>query len=397
VKPGSPPAWALRRHWGLDPGVVFLNHGSFGACPLAVLEEQSKLRAEMEAEPIRFLVRELEDRLDVARAALGGFIGASPDDLAFVTNATSGVNAVLRWLPLDEGDELLTTDHAYNACKNALDVVAERARARVVVARVPFPLASPDEAAEAILAAATPRTRLALIDHVTSPTGLVFPVERLVPELQRKGALVLVDGAHAPGMLPLDLDALGADFYTGNCHKWLCAPKGAAFLHVRRDRQSIVRPLVISHGANSPRTDRTRFRIESDWVGTNDPTPWLCIPSALDVVGRLVPGGWPEVMSRNRALALDGRGLLCEALEIPSPAPAGMIGSLAAVPLPDGTGDLVPPLFVDPLQDALWERGIEVPSMPWPAWPKRLLRIAPHLYTDRSELERLAEDIRELV
>ena len=395
MRAASPPAWALRRRWGLDPSVVFLNHGSFGACPLAVLEEQSRLRAEMETEPVRFLVRELEERMDVARAALGAFIGCSGDDLAFVNNATSGVNAVLRWLRLEEGDELLTTDHAYAACRNALDAAAAAAGARVVTARVPFPLTSAGEAAGAILAACTPRTRFALIDHVTSPTGLVLPVAELVPALQARGVIVLVDGAHAPGMLPLNLDALGADLYTGNCHKWLCAPKGAAFLHVREDRQALVRPLVISHGATSPRTDRSRFRIEADWVGTSDPTPWLCIPAAIDHVGAMLPGGWPEIMTRNRALALSGRALLCEMLGIPLPCPDEMIGCLASLPLPDGEMELEPPLYIDALQEALWERGIEVPVMPWPAWPKRLLRISPQIYNDRADIERLSEALHD--
>ena len=223
--------------WPLERGLAFLNHGSFGACPTEVLRHQSALRAEMEAEPVRFLSRELDDRLDAARTALAAFVGAAPEDLAFVTNATSGVNAVLRSLPLGPDDELLTTDHAYKACWNTLEFVAERARARVVVAPIPFPLSSPDEVVGAVLSRVTARTRLALLDHVTSPTALILPIERLIAELGRRGIDVLVDGAHAPGMLPLDLGALGAAYYSGNCHKWLCAPKGSAFLWVRRDRR----------------------------------------------------------------------------------------------------------------------------------------------------------------
>src|SRR5438552_4100747 len=216
--------------WPLERGVIFLNHGSFGACPTEVLRHQAALRAEMEREPVRFLSRELDDRLDAARAALAAFLGAEADDLAFVTNATSGVNAVLRSREFADGDELLTTDHAYNACKNALEYVARRTRARVVIAPIPFPVASSDEVVAAIMGRVTPRTRLALIDHVTSPTALVLPVERLIAELARRGIDGLVDGAPAPGMLPLDLPPLRATYYTGNCHKWLCAPKGSAFL-----------------------------------------------------------------------------------------------------------------------------------------------------------------------
>jgi len=237
--------------WPLDRDVVFLNHGSFGACPSAVLRQQAALRDELEAEPVRFLSREIDDRLAAARKALAAFVGADPDDLAFVVNATSGVNAVLRSRVFAANDELLVTDHAYNACRNTLNFVAERSGARVVVVTIPFPVGSPGEVVDAVLARVTPRTRLALLDHVTSPTGLILPVERLSAALRGRGVDVLIDGAHAPGMLPVNLSALGATYYSGNCHKWLCAPKGSAFLWTRRDRQLDVRPLTISHGANA--------------------------------------------------------------------------------------------------------------------------------------------------
>jgi len=245
----------------------------------------------------------------------------------------------------------------------------------------------------------TSRTRLALLDHVTSPTGLVLPLARLVRELGARGVDVLVDGAHAPGMLPLDLGALGAAYYTGNCHKWLCAAKGAGFLHVRRDRRDRVRPVVISHGANSPRTDRSRFLLEFDWTGTHDPTPYLCVPESIRFLGALLPGGWPALMARNRALALEARRILCDALGVPAPCPEEMIGSLAAVPLPDGDGaPPVSPLYLSPLQDALLDRyAIEVPIVPWPAPPKRLVRVSCQAYNDRADYERLAGALVALV
>jgi isopenicillin-N epimerase len=393
-----PPASEFARHWDLDPSIVFLNHGSFGACPRSVLELQQQLRAQLEAEPVRFVHREAEGRLDVARRALAQFVGCHADDLAFVPNATSGVNTVLRSLTFQPGDELLVTDHEYNACRNVLDYVAARARATVRVAPVPFPLQDPQQVVDAVLGAVTPRTRLLLIDHVTSPTGLVLPVEAIVAALANKGIDVLIDGAHAPGMLPLDLRRLGAAFYTGNCHKWLCAPKGAALLHVRRDRQQGLRPLGISHGANSPRKDRSRFRLEFDFTGTCDPTPWLAVPTALRFLSGLLPGGIAGLQQHNRSLALRGRDVLCNAIGSARPAPDSMIGSLASVVLPWSDAPGLGPHDLDPLQVELWERHrIEVPVMRWRAPRVRLLRISPQIYNQIGQYEMLAAKVSELL
>jgi len=405
---------ALAAHWRLDPAVTFLNHGSFGACPAEVLEAQQRWRDRLEAQPVRFLARELPSLLADARRELGAFVGADPDDLAFVANATGAVNAVLRSLRFAPGDELLTDDHEYNATINVLRHVAERDGARVVVVPIPFPVAAEDAVVEAFLGAATERTRLALISHVTSPTALVFPIERVVAGLAARGIETLVDGAHAPGMLPLDLGRLGAAWYTGNLHKWVCAPKGAAFLHARRDRQAGLRPNTISHGANEVLGDggpgrwtpgtRTRYRAEFDWQGTLDPTPWLAVPDAIRVVGGLVDGGWPEVMRRDRALTLRARTELSRALGLTAdePAPASMLGSMVALRLPpDGplaaAGSGSSPLDTDPLQQRLIdEAGIEVPIVPWPVPAadspqerRRLIRVSSALHNGPDDVDRL--------
>ena len=293
----------LRSHWLLEEGLAFLNHGSFGACPRAVLEEQSRLRAEMERNPVRFLWREIAGRIDAAREELARFLGADVEDLAFVTNATTAVNSVLRSLDLQPGDELVATDHGYNACNNVLAECARRSGAKVVTAEIPFPIAGPDDVVSAVLAAVTPRTRLVLIDHVTSPTALVLPVAEIIREMDARGIDVFVDGAHAPGMLPLDLRALGPAYYTGNLHKWVCAPKGAGFLFARRDRQAGLHPATISHGYNTPRPGRSRFHDEFDWQGTLDVTAWLAVPAALRFCESLFPGGWTELMAHNHQLA----------------------------------------------------------------------------------------------
>lgn len=386
----SPEPGRWSHLWGLDPAVVFLNHGSFGACPKAVLAHQSALREELEREPVDFLWRSLPRRLAGAREALGRFVGADPDDLAFVPNATAGVNAVVRSLHLEPGDELLTTDHSYAACRKTLEHAAQKAGARVVVARVPFPISSEEEVVEPLLLAVTARTRLALVDHVTSPTALVFPVGRIVAALRSRGVETLVDAAHAPGAVPLDLDATGAAFTAGNAHKWLCAPKGAAFLHVRRDRQQDVHPTAISHGFD-PGSGGASFRAEFDWTGTYDPTGALSVPEAIRLLGGLLPGGWPELMATNRALALRARRVVARRLGVEVPCPESMVASMASVPLPPPE-PLAPASRLDHEGLMAWcrERGFETWLYPWPSPGGAVVRVSAQLYNSEAQFEALA-------
>lgn len=389
----------IRTLWSLDPKITFLNHGSFGACPVPVLEQQRSLRAQLEREPVDFFVHALEPLVDEARQTLASFVGANPDSLAFIPNATTGISTVLRSLTFQPEDELLTTSHEYNASRNALDFVAQRAGARVVVADLPFPIQSADQVVEAVLKQVSSRTRLLLIDHITSQTGLILPIEALVQKLAVHGIEVLVDGAHAPGMIPLQLDALGVAYYTGNCHKWLCAPKGAAFLYVRPDRQDLIRPLVISHGANSPRRDRSRFHLEFDWLGTLDPTPYLCVPAAIQFLGGLLPGGWPELMQHNHQTVLKARQKLCEALQLITPSPAEMTGSMAVLPLPEQFSDSRLPASRLPtsLQNLLFDRfQIQVPVIPSPTSEQQLLRISAQIYNTSEDYDDLARALVEI-
>jgi len=387
-----PPGSDLAEAWPLDPTVVFLNHGSFGACPRKVLEHQTEIRSRMEAEPVRFFVRELQGLLDDSRSVLAGFVGAAPEGLGFVGNATTGVNTALHAVPIHSGDEILLTDQGYNACRNAVEATARRTGAAIIEAVVPFPIRSPREVLDAVLDRISPRTRVAVLDHVTSPTGLVFPIGELVDELEKRAVTVIVDGAHAPGMIELDIDAIGAPFYTGNCHKWMCAPKGAAFLSVRDDWCDRTRPLVISHGANAPLGERSRFHHEFDWTGTADPTAWLSVPTAIETIGSMTPGGWPEVRARNRALALEARDELCAALDLAPPAPDEVIGPLAALPLPQSADPVRPqPGGIDPLQERLFlDHAIEVPVTTWSTPPRRAIRVSAQLYNTIGQFRHLA-------
>lgn len=388
--------------WRLDPSVTFLNHGSYGACPEPVLAVQRDLREHLEAEPVRFLTGELPARLDAARHAVARFLCADPDGLAFVPNATTGINTVVQSLRFKPGDELLTDDHEYNATINALRAVAERDGARVVVARIPFPIERPEQALDAILAEVTHRTRLAMVSHVTSTTALILPIAEIVAELDRRGIDTLVDGAHAPGMVPVDVDGLGAAYWTGNGHKWLCGPKGTGMLWVRADRRDRIHPLVVSHGANADLGERSRFRHEFDWVGTADPTGYLALPAAIDWMrDHAVPdgGGWSAVMAANHALAIEGRDRIAGALGIESPAPVAMLGSMATLFL-DGVRDKA---AAKALGETL-ERAdrIQVPVGPWPPRAARegerrtrvTLRISAQRYNEPKDYDRLADALR---
>lgn len=381
----------LAVHWGLDPNTVFLNHGSFGATPLAVREEQRRWQDRMEFEPVAFLDGEGLEQTARTRQALAEMLLCDGNDLALVDNATTGVNTVLRSLEFNAGDELLVPDHAYQACRNALDFVAERWGAKVVTVHIPFPVSGPDAVVEAIMNAVTPRTVLAMIDTVTSPTGLRMPFETLVDRLERRGVAVLLDAAHGIGMVPLNLDELGASYTTSNCHKWLCAPKGTAFLHVRRDKQKAIHPLTISHGMSFPLGETTRFRHEFDWTGTRDLSAHCSIPATIEHVGGLVEGGWPAIIQRNHDLVIRGRNLLCEALSLEPPCPDEMVACIATLVLPFDENEVINVHEQDPLSRVLKETyGIQIPVWTWNSPRGRYFRISAQLYNTEDEYRYLA-------
>jgi isopenicillin-N epimerase len=381
--------------WALAPGTHHLNHGSFGAVLHEVLDVQTEWQRRFEADPTRFVFRELQPAMDRARDAVADFVAADPVGLVPVRNATTAVASVLRSFEplLRPGDQLLTTAHDYNAVRQILRFTAERTGAEVTVAQIPFPIEDPIQVTKAVLAAVTERTRLAVTDHVTSPTALVFPIEAIVSALEPE-VPVLVDGAHGPGQVPLAIDDLGASWYTGNLHKWVCAPKGAAFLHSRSDRIEMTVPAVISHGYNAEvEGPEDRYRALFDWLGTDDFSAWAVVPDALRVMAALEPGGWDGVMKRNHDLVLEGRRVLSQAVGIPVAAPDEMVGSMASVILPDASGpDQGSEL--SPLMDELFNAGFSSLVMNWPKWPRQLLRISAHLYNTADDYIALADRLR---
>ncbi len=349
----------------------------------------------MEAEPVQFLWRRFEERLEPSRHELAKFVGARSRDLVFITNSTTGINAVVRSMGLRRGDELLTTNCDYNACHNVLVAAARRVGARVVTARVPFPLRSEDDVVDAVLAAVTPRTRLAMMDYVTSDTALVYPIARLVRELEMRGVDTLVDGAHAPGMVPMNLQRLRPAYCTGNLHKWVCAPKGAAFLWAREDKQAALQPSVISHGNNRTRPGFTEFQDRFDWPGTFDPTAWFCVGQAIQWMGTLLRGGWNELRERNHLLAVRARRVLCDRLQVEPPCPERVLGAMATIPLPPNFQRVPRSGKIDAEQLRLYDEfGIEVPFNR--IGQTRCLRISAQIYNSLADFERLADAIWKL-
>ncbi len=315
---------AARYLFCLEDGVAFLNNGSYGATPRAVLAAQQSWRDRMEAQPVRFMTRELPVALRQAAGILGGFLNAHGDDLVFVDNATTGINAVVRSLDFGPGDELLTTSHAYGAVRKTLLYAAERSGARLVEAALRYPGSSPDDALTAIDAAITDRTSLLVVDTITSPTALVLPIADIVASARRRGVPVLVDAAHSPGQAPLDIASIDADWVAGNLHKWLFGVRSSAFLWTRQERQATTHPTVISHGFGAG------YTAEFDWAGTRDVSPFLSCGAAIEFWRSM---GGAALMARNRALAAEAAAMLEKHLGVAPAAPQPMRAAMQTIEL----------------------------------------------------------------
>jgi isopenicillin-N epimerase len=373
--------------WALDPAIVHLNHGSFGGCPTAVTQAAAAWRRRLEAAPMTFLVLDWQAELDRARAQLAAFVGAPAERLVFVPSSTVGVAVAIASTHLAAGDDILTTDHVYRACANQLRRLAHARGATLQLVPVPQPF-DPDALVDAVARAITPRTRLALFDHITSPTALRLPIERLVALASSRGSQVIVDGAHAPGQVALDVASIGATWYVGNCHKWLCGPKAAGFLVAAE--AAPVHPLVTSHGASPDYGPANRMHAELDWSGTHDPSPQLAVSTAISTVAA-EGGGWPAVFARNHALACELRRRLVDAL---GARPAGLpaddaLACMAAVPIALPAGTTPRALEIQLLRD-----GWEVPIVDLASGP--LVRVSAHLYNHAGQADTLAAKLRAL-
>jgi len=381
--------------WALDTGAIYLNHGSFGACTKYILERQSEYRNRLESQPMRFMIRQLEGMINIAREKVAAFVNSDPADLVFVQNATAGVNTVFRSLKFQPGDEILFTNHIYFACRQLLEYIAESTGAVLVEVKYDIPVSLPGNITEAVLSKVSPRTKIALIDHLTSATALIQPVKEIVMELHKRGVDTMVDGAHAPGSIPLDLKNLGAAYYTANCHKWLCSPKSAALLYVRKDKQKPIVPLIVSHAGHKADPFAERFF----WQGTLDPTPVLCAADSIEYMASLMPGGWDAIMKRNHDVCIQAKDLMCRELGLIPSCPDEMNAGMSTIELPD-IGEIDPPDYktCNVLQNKIYlQYNLELPIWYWSQPQRRITRISVQLYNSLEQFSYAAKILRQFL
>ncbi|HYF16143.1 MAG TPA: aminotransferase class V-fold PLP-dependent enzyme [Phycisphaerales bacterium] len=387
------PAPAALHQWALDPSLTFLNHGSYGATPKSALRAQSAFRERFERDPVRLLKFDLERMMDATREKLGEFLNCNPADLAPFRNATWAIGTVLRAAGLRAGDEVLVTDHEYGSLYNELERMSALEGIKVVKAQVPFPIASHEVAKDRVLSLVSHRTRLVIVSQVTSASAMILPVAGIVRELNERGIDSLIDGAHSPGQIGVDVRALNPTYFVASGHKWLSGPKGSAFVYVHPDRQARFRPLSLSARANKIRPERALFLRDFDYQGTDDYSAFCCLPASVKAVGEMHPGGWPGVMRQNHETIVRARRVVCGALGVEPHTPDAMIGSMCSIKLPEPPAHMRarPTCYDDALQDVLLEKyRIVTPIWRLPSTDERVIRISAQLYNTPAQYEYLA-------
>ena len=380
--------------FGIEKGFVALNHGSFGACPTEIINYQFELVKKMESLPTRFFTRIIKPLTKESMEILSSFVNVPAKDMVFVRNATTAANAVINSMPFQKGDEIVTTNLIYGSCRNALDHAAQTKGAVIKKAAIPFPVKSENEITESILGLITKKTKLIFIDHVTSETAMIMPVKKICNEANRLGIDIFIDGAHAPGMIPLDISAINPTYYTGNCHKWICAPKGSAFLYVRPDRQENTIPPVISNYFRQGETANEKLHNSFDWSGTMDYTSHACVGKTIEYLRDNIDGGWNEIMKRNHELAITGRNIIAKELHLDQYLPDELIGSMATIKL-NSTAVIDPSTGLDIIQIELLDKyNIETVITTLYPTKQRILRISAALYNNENDYELLAEALK---
>jgi isopenicillin-N epimerase len=378
----------LRKHFLLDPSVTFLNHGSFGATPEPVFLEYQRWQRELERQPVEFLGRRVTSLMAESRRVLGGYLGANANDLVYTQNATIALNIIARSLDLGAGDEVLATDHEYGAIDRMWRFLSRECG----FAYVNQPVSTPIESREQVLGdfwkGVTPRTRVIFLSHLTSSTAIIFPVEEIIKHARVEGIITIIDGAHAPSQIPLNLDSLGADFYAGNLHKWLCAPKGAGFLYARRDVQHLLKPLVVSWGYESETPGGSTFIDHHEWWGTRDMAAFLSIPAAIEFQAK---HNWDRVREACHELAVEAQTRICglTGLSPLHPSAEGWFRQMFTAPLP---ADVDVAVLKSRLYD---DYRIEVPVLEWNG--NKLIRVSVQGYNTRADLQRLYDALSSLL
>jgi isopenicillin-N epimerase len=378
----------LKHKFLLDRSITFLNHGSFGATPRAVFREYQKWQRELERQPVEFLGRRFTDLMRAARTDLAAYLGTRPDDLVYSTNVTEALNIVARSLELGPGDEVLSTDHEYGALDRTWRFLSKERGFKYINQPIPIPLTTREAFVNAFWAGVTPRTRVVFLSHITSPTALIFPVQEIVCRARQAGIFSIVDGAHAPGQIPLNLEDLGADFYGGNLHKWLCAPKGAGFLFARPEVQPLIKPLVVSWGYEAEAPGPSRFVDYNEWTGTRDISAFLSVPAAIEFQRK---NDWDNVRARCHELAMVIRDRICALTGLAPLASSDFSNGLqmAAAPLPDNL-DL--PTLKTRLYD---EYRVEVPLIAWNG--RKFIRVSVQGYNIRRDMDVLLSALVKLI